>query len=113
MAAAPLSASDAADYEYKPYELTVRNLVFSDFVDFNVEQNSLNGVVVTAMQPGGLADISGLAPGDVIQRVNDKAVGSVEEFTRVMAELDSGQRGEVILLVWRFGQTIFVNVRAE
>ena len=113
MAAAPMAASDAADYEYKPYELTVRNLVFSDFVDFNVEQNSLHGVVVTAMQPGGLADISGLAPGDVIQRVNDKTVGSVEEFTRVMAELDSGHRGEVILLVWRFGQTIFVNVRAE
>jgi serine protease Do len=113
LAAAPMAASDAADYEYLPYELTVRNLVFSDYVGFNVEQNSLSGVMVTAMQPGGLADISGLAPGDVLQRVNDQAVGSVEEFARVMTALDSGTRSEVVLLVWRFGQTVFVNVRAE
>ena len=113
LAAAPLAASDAADFEYTPYELTVRNLVFSDYVGYNVEMNSLSGVVVTSMQPGGLADISGLAPGDVIQRVNDRAVASVEEFAQVMETVDSEQSTEVVLLIWRFGQTVFVNVRME
>jgi serine protease Do len=113
LAAAPLAASDAADFEYVPYELTVRNLVFSDYVGYNVEMNSLSGVVVTSMQPGGLADISGLAPGDVIQRVNDRPVASVEEFAQVMQTVDSEQPTEVVLLVWRFGQTVFVNVRME
>ncbi|MEW5794730.1 MAG: PDZ domain-containing protein [Candidatus Zixiibacteriota bacterium] len=113
LAAAPLAAADAADFEYKPFELTVRDLVFSDYVGYNVEQQSLTGVVVTKLQLGGRADVSGLSPGDVIQRVNDQEVASVGDFAAAMTALEAGGPSEVVLLVWRFGQTLFVNVRAE
>lgn len=113
LASAPLAASEAADYEYKPFEMTVRSLVFSDYIGYNVEQNSLEGVVVTEVQPGGLADISGLSPGDIIQRVNEQSIKSVDDFTKAMTGLEAAQPNEVILLVWRFGQTLFVNVKAE
>ena len=113
LAAAPLAASEAAEYEYKPFEMTVRNLVFSDYIGYNVEQNSLEGVVVTELQPGGMADISGLSPGDVVQRVNDQSVKSVDDFTKAMTGLEAAQPNEVIFLVWRFGETLFVNVKAE
>jgi len=113
LTAAPLAASDAAEFKYSPFELTVRDLVFSDYVGFNIEQNSLTGVVVTEISPGGLANISGLYPGDVISRVNDQGVGSTEEFAAHMAVLETERPAEVVFFVWRFGQTMFVHVRTE
>jgi len=113
LTAAPLAASDAEDFEYEPFEFTVRDLVFSDFIGFNVEQNSLNGVVVAELKPGGLAAISGLYPGDVIQRINDRNVISVEEFTEKMATVEAQRPSEVVFFVWRFGQTMFVNLRTD
>ena len=111
--AAPLAASDAEDYESETLELTVRDLVFSDFLNFNVEQGSLSGVVVAELRPGGLANISGLRPGDVIQRVNDQAVDSVADFSLLLADIESERPSEVVFFVWRFGQTMFVNVRTD
>jgi S1-C subfamily serine protease len=113
LTAAPLAASDAAEFEYSPFEMTVRDLVFSDYIGFNVEQNSLTGVVVTEITPGGLANISGLYPGDVITRVNDMAVSSTEEFSTQMAALEAERPAEIVFFVWRFGQTLFIHVRTE
>ncbi len=113
LTAAPLAASEAAEYEYAPFEMTVRDLVFSDYVGFNVEQNSLTGVVVTEISPGGLASISGLNPGDVISQVNNQATVSTQEFEAQMSVLQSERPEEIVFFVWRFGQTLFVHVRAE
>jgi len=113
LTAAPLAASEAAEYEYAPFEMTVRDLVFSDYVGFNVEQNSLTGVVVTEISPGGLASISGLNPGDVISQVNNQATASTQEFEAQMSALQSERPEEIVFFVWRFGQTLFVHVRAE
>ena len=113
LTAAPLAASDAAESEYAPFEMTVRDLVFSDYIGFNIEQNSLAGVVVTEISPGGLANISGLYPGDVINRVNDQAVSSTEEFAAQMAALETERPAEVVFFVWRFGQTMFIHVRTD
>ena len=113
LTAAPLAASEAAEFEYTPFEVTVRDLVFSDYIGFNVEQNSLTGVVVSEVRPGGLANISGLFPGDVISRVGDNSVSTVTEFEAEIVALESGRPAEVVFFVWRFGQTMFVHVRTE
>lgn len=111
--AAPMAASDADQFEYEAFEMTVRNLVFSDFLNYNVEQNSLEGVVVYELQSGGLANISGLRPGDVIQRINDQIVSSTEDFSTYLTEIESERSSEVVFFVWRFGQTLFINVRTD
>ena len=111
--AAPLAASDAERYEYEAFEMTVRDLVFSDFLSFNVEQNSLEGVVVSQLKPGGLANISGLRPVDIIQRVNDQVVTSADDFSRFLAEIEAERPSEVVFFVWRFGQTLFINLRTD
>ena len=113
LAAAPLAASDADEYEFEPFEFTVRNLVFSDFLNYNIEQNSIQGVVVTELKPGGLAAIGGLRPGDVIQRVNDRDVAAVEDFGAYLEAVEKEKPSEVVLFVWRFGQTLFVNVKTD
>jgi S1-C subfamily serine protease len=111
--AAPMAASDADQFEYESFEMTVRNLVFSDFLNYNVEQNSLEGVVVSELLPGGLGLISGLRPADIIQRVNDQTVTGVEEFSDLLTAIESERPPEVVFFVWRFGKTMFVNLRTD
>jgi len=111
--AAPMSASDADQFEYEPFEMTARNLVFSDFLNYNVEQNSLEGVVVSELKPGGLANISGLRLGDVIQSINDQMVVGVDDFSSFLNAIESERSSEVVFFVWRFGKTLFVNVRTD
>lgn len=111
--AAPLAASDAESYEYEAFELTVRNLVFSDFLNYNLGQNALTGVVVSELRPGGLAAIAGLRPADVIQRANDQAILSVDDFSAYLTAVEAEKPAEMVFFVWRFGKTMFVNLKTD
>jgi S1-C subfamily serine protease len=88
-------------------------MVFSDFLNYNLEQNSIQGVVVSELNPGGLAAISGLHPTDVIQRINDQSVGSVDEFENYLASIEEERPPEIVFFVWRYGQTMFVNLKTD
>ena len=66
--AAPIAAADAADYEDEDLEFKVRDLVFADFMNFNVQQGEIEGAVVSELQRGGPANVAGLRLLDVIQR---------------------------------------------
>ncbi len=55
------------------------------------------GVVVTDLKTGGFAETVGLSRGDVILEINKKPVNGVEEFTKVQAQLKSGD--DVVFLV--------------
>jgi len=111
--AAPLAAADAEEHEDEHFELRVRDLVFSDFMHFNVEQGELRGVVISELRRGGLANLGGLNILDVIQRVNNRTVSSVEEFVAAMEAVEAEKPEEIVFFVWRFGKTMFVNVKTE
>ncbi len=108
---APISARDAEEFKDERLEMTVRDLVFSDFVIRNLESGSVEGVVVSSLESGGLAVVGGLEMGDIIQRIGSSSVASVSAFQQVVTEsLASGSK-ELIFFVWRDGRTQFVNVR--
>jgi serine protease Do len=65
------------------------------------------GVVVMGVAPGSPAAEAGLRPGDVIQEVNGRAIGSVSEFDQAVRQ--SG-RDAIMLLINRGGHTLFVVV---
>lgn len=111
--AAPLAAADAEEYESKDLEFKVRDLVFSDYMHFNVQQGELKGVVVSEIKEGGLAYVGGLQLGDVIQRVDGTDVAGITDFEAVLDQLRAEKPREVILFVWRFHQTMFVNVKTD
>jgi len=69
-----------------------------------------HGVVITDIQPGGLADRAGLAAGMVIVEANRKPVKSVDEFRKVLA--DAGE-GSVLLLVRSENGSRFVVLHPE
>ncbi|MBU0984454.1 MAG: PDZ domain-containing protein, partial [candidate division Zixibacteria bacterium] len=86
---APLAAADADEYENKALEFKVRDMVFADYMLFNVEQGSITGVIVTELQRGGLAFIGGLGLGDVIQRVDGFAIASVDDMAVAMEAIEA------------------------
>jgi S1-C subfamily serine protease len=62
------------------------------------------GVVVTAVSPGGLAAEAGLRPGDVVQEVNRRPVRSTKDFVQAV-ERAGGK--DLVLLVNRQGSTAY------
>jgi len=56
-----------------------------------------------------MADDSGIQPGDIIIAVNQKKVGNLADYGRLMKEAQ--QRGTVILLVRRGDASIYFALR--
>jgi len=61
------------------------------------------GAVVADVEPGGAAYRGGVAPGDVILRVNGKDVASVDEVTKALSTVSAGDSARI--LVWRRNDT--------
>ena len=110
---APLAAADAPAYEIKPLEFKVRDLVFADFMFYDLDPETFEGVVVSELKQGGLAFIGGLQPGDIIQRIDNHPVASVDDVKAVMDTIELAKPGEVIFFVWRDQKTLFVNVKTD
>jgi serine protease Do len=65
------------------------------------------GLAVLRVAPGTPAAKAGLRPGDVLMEVNRKPVATVKEFE----DLYGKSKGNVLLLLYRQGATVFVVVR--
>ncbi len=111
--AAPLAATDAPVYENKTLELKVRNLVFGDYMALNVDVGSLTGVMVSELKSGGLASVGGLEMGDVVQRINETAIASVDDSKLALEKVEKEKPREIIFFVWRDNKTMFVNVKTD
>lgn len=66
------------------------------------------GLVVSDVDPSGVAAEAGIARGDVILEINRKAVNSVAD---VKGALDSAGDRPILLLINRRGQTIYLTVK--
>ena len=68
------------------------------------------GVIVVEVDPSGIAADSGMREGDVIEKVDGKAVTTVAE---VKSALDRKDGKPSLLVVNRKGTDIFLTLRAE
>lgn len=110
---APMAAVDAPEYENKTLEFKVRDMVFADYMITNLDPDDFSGVVVSELKMGGLADIGGLNIGDIIQRIGDVEVGSIEDAEGAMISMAVTNPAEVIFFIWRNNHTMFVNVKTK
>jgi serine protease Do len=69
--------------------IEVRNLTQQLRAEANVPAN-VNGVIVTSVDPGSPV-AQQVRPGDVIEQINRQPVTNVDEFERVVGQLDSGR----------------------
>ncbi|HTP65155.1 MAG TPA: DegQ family serine endoprotease [Geobacteraceae bacterium] len=75
----------------------------------NMRVNGLSGVVVTAVDPDGVAAESGIQRGDVITSVNQRKITGLADYARAMKEAE--QRGNVAILVKRGDANIYFALR--
>ena len=71
---------------------------------FSIPDSVQRGLVVEAVQPGSLASKAGLRSGDVIVKINRKAVGSVSRFRAAL----HAAGGKALLLIRRGRESRFV-----
>jgi serine protease Do len=107
---APKSRADAESYRSPEFELTVRELVFSDYRAFDLAAD-FEGVLVSKVDEGGWSGVGGLRPGDIIRRVGDREVVSPQDIEQVLATAVSEQSKKLVFFVQRFGRTQFITVQ--
>ena len=75
----------------------------------NMRINGLTGVLVTGVEPDGMAAEAGLQKGDVIVSVNQKRVSTLAEYGKAMKEAE--RKGTVALLVRRGDNSIYFALK--
>jgi len=69
------------------------------------------GIIVTEVKPGGLADDSGIAPGDIIKEVDGVAVAGDAAFEKAVA---AHKKGDILRLLLQRGDTaLYVALTME
>lgn len=96
---AQLASAEPAEASQESWGMTVANITPEIARQFRLE-NDKKGVIVTEVEPGSPAAAAGIQPGDQIEEVNRKAVTSVDEFTKAVAEL---KEEETLLVLARRG----------
>lgn len=98
---APAGATSALD------GVTLEELGPQHRRQFQIHAEVRGGVVVTAIDPSSAAARAGVRPGDVLLEVNRAPVDNLAKFQ----ELYGRAKGNVLLLVNRRGNTVFLVVR--
>lgn len=73
--------------------------------------DSVNGVVVASVTPGGPAMLAGIANGDVIEQINRHAVTSPEGLRRQLSQAPAGK--DVLLLVHKANGDFILPIHPE
>jgi len=88
--------------------LDVQDLTAGLADKFNLRES--NGVLITKVEPGSLAQAEGLREGDLIKEVNRVEVASVGEFTSAISRV---RRGDTVLLrVLRENRAFYVVLKS-
>jgi serine protease Do len=75
-----------------------------------VAANSGGGVKVERVAPNSSAGQRGLRPGDVIEKVGQHSVNQPSDVTAAVAEARAAHRKDVLLMIARHGQHLFLPV---
>jgi serine protease Do len=90
--------------------LVVRELTPDLAGRLGIDENE-KGVVVVKVDPDSKVFEAGIRPGDVILQINQKDIGTIEDYKKAASKIRSKER--VLLLIRRKGEDLFVTVKPE
>ena len=106
--AVPVGGADEAKHdENKDFELNVREVTFFDRDDERWTDD-VEGVIVTGAERVGWAGLAGVYSGDLIQKIQDKEIKTIDDFRKVMAGLAKDQPERVVFVVLRNNRSAYL-----
>jgi len=105
----PETPADAPDAPANIGGLRIRDMTRSELAGARISA----GVSVTDVEDGSAADEAGLQPGDIVEEVGGKPVGSADEFTAAIASARKADKRHAVLLVRRGENSQFVPLRIK
>lgn len=113
LTAMPTEPSDAPSYKDTNFDMTLRDLVFMDYNVRDLKPGEVEGVVVDKVESGGWAVVDGLRIGDIVMKINDQEVKSVDDAKAALGEIEKSKDRKAVFMIWRFNKTKFVNVKTH
>lgn len=105
-----IAQATSGEASEKNWGMTVSDLTSEMARELQLEADQ-KGIVVTEVEPGSPAERAGIRRGDIIEEVNRKAVGSIQEFTKIVSEMK--EKDSLLLLVRRNTFTSFFALRKD
>lgn len=107
-----MTPAEARRDRNRDFEITVREVTFFDR-DENRWDDSVNGVIVERIEPAGWAQLGGLRPDDLIQRIDEYEIRKLSEYRTAMEEITKRQPERVVFVVLRGARTHFQYVEPD
>ena len=98
-----------AEYKNALKGVRVQNLTPDIYRQLSIPEK-IRGIVVMNIESGSPSETS-LRPGDVIQEINRKAILNIKDYEAIVSKIKPDK--DVLLLVFRRGSTIFVNISLD
>ncbi|HUI68597.1 MAG TPA: DegQ family serine endoprotease [Nitrospirota bacterium] len=90
--------------------LVVRELTPDLAARLGIDENE-KGVVIVKVDTDSKLFEAGIRPGDIILQINQKNIGTIEDYKKAASKIRSKER--VLLLIRRKGEDLFVSVKPE
>jgi serine protease Do len=93
----------------KPNKIGITALPVDERVQKDRKLSAIRGLVVESVEPGSVAQESGLQKGDIVEEIADRPVNSLAELESVIKDLVAGK--PVLVLVRREEGTRFLTLK--
>ena len=108
----PDPANELPDSKEETFEFTVRELSFGDRVNKRLEEKE-PGLIIENVEPAGWASLAGLRQGDLILKINGKAMSKVDFFEKEMGQMIKVKSKRIIFFVKRGIHTLFLELEPD
>jgi len=108
--AAQETASRMDRYESKLFELSVRNVAFSDRVDLQLEPDQ-KGAYVERVQRAGWADLAGISPGDLILSIDSQNTPTAQDVKAALEKAETEEIDSLVFFMQRGIYTQYIQVK--
>ncbi len=108
----PKMAREMKKYRDENFEITVRDIAFTDRID---EKWSLDqeGVIVESITDGSWSALANITIGDLLLDVDHETIKNVDDFKKVMENVANKKSSAVVFKVLRGIYTVFIEVEPD
>ena len=110
--AQPTPSAEMPEWEDIKLEYEVRDVAFDDRVRLQLPGN-LSGVLVSSVVSAGWSYLAGLRSDDLIMEIDGTKVATVAELQRARNAVVSSGKGHLVMLVYRRGETGFIEINLK